>query len=107
MRKTMDCPAEVTLQIISGRWKMMIIYWLLQDTRRFNQLQRELGHITHRTLSKTLKEMEADGLVKRHDFKEVPPRVEYTLTPLGRTLEPILEAMSVWAEQHPHMARFK
>lgn len=100
MKKTIDCPAEITLMIIAGRWKMMIIYWLLQDARRFNQLQRDLGGITHRTLSKTLKEMESDGLIHRHDFKEIPPRVEYTLTPLGKTLEPVLTAMNGWGEQH-------
>ncbi|MGN6671524.1 MAG: winged helix-turn-helix transcriptional regulator [Candidatus Nucleicultricaceae bacterium] len=100
MKKTIDCPAEITLEIIAGRWKMMIIYWLLQGARRFNQLQRDLGSITHRTLSKTLKEMEADGLIQRHDFKEIPPRVEYTLTPLGKTLEPVLTAMNAWGEQH-------
>lgn len=99
MTKAIHCPAEIILKIISGRWKMMIIYWLLMGPRRFNQLQRELGRITHRTLSKTLKEMEADDLVTRHDFKEIPPHVEYALTPLGRTLEPVLMAMHEWGEQ--------
>ena len=64
---------------------------------RFNELHRRLGAITHRTLSKTLKEMEADGLVIRSDYQETPPRVEYALTPRGRTLEPILRAMEKWA----------
>ena len=95
-----SCPAEVTLKLISGRWKPMVIYWLLQETKRFNQLQRDLGSVTHRTLSKTLKEMEADGLVARRDFGEIPPRVEYSLTPHGRSLEPVLSAMHDWAEAH-------
>ena len=95
--KKSSCPSEITLEVISGRWKMMVIYWLLQGERRFNQLQRDLGGITHRTLAKQLREMEADGLVERHDYGEIPPRVEYTLTPLGHSLKPVLMAMQDWA----------
>jgi len=91
------CPAELTLGLINGRWKPMVINWLLQGTKRFNQLQRDLGGITHRTLSKTLKEMESDGLVERKDYQEIPPRVEYSLTPRGRSLESVLNAMHEWA----------
>ena len=76
------------------------LFWLLQGKRRFNQLQRDLSGITHRTLAKQLKEMEADGLVEREDFGEIPPRVEYRLTPLERSLEPVLAAMHEWALQH-------
>ncbi len=78
----------------------MVIYWLLKGTRRFNQLQRDLGGITHRTLSKQLREMEADGLVVRKDYGEIPPRVEYSLSERGRSLEPILTAMEEWAVAH-------
>lgn len=100
MAKHVSCPTELTLEVISGRWKAMVIYWLLQGDRRFNQLQRDLAGITHRTLAKQLKEMEATGLVHREDFGEIPPRVEYSLTELGRSLEPILMAMNDWAVQH-------
>lgn len=100
MTKHVGCPTEITLDVISGRWKVMVIFWLLQDKRRFNQLQRDLSGITHRTLAKQLREMEADGLVVREDFGEIPPRVEYRLTPLGRSLEPVLAAMHEWALQH-------
>jgi len=93
-----SCPSEITLEVISGRWKMMVIYWLLQGERRFNQLQRDLGGITHRTLAKQLREMEADGLVERRDHGEIPPRVDYRLTVLGRSLEPVLMAMQEWAQ---------
>ena len=93
----MSCPAEYTLKLLNGRWKPMVVHWLLQGTRRFNQLQRDLGGITHRTLSKTLKEMEGDGLVIRHDYREIPPRVEYELTARGKSLEPVLMAMHDWA----------
>lgn len=100
MTKQVGCPTEITLDVISGRWKVMVIFWLLQDKRRFNQLQRELSGITHRTLAKQLREMKIDGLVEREDFGETPPRVEYRLTPLGRSLEPVLTAMHEWALQH-------
>ena len=101
-RKNVSCPVEVTLRVIAGRWKVMIIHQLLEGTKRFNQLQRELSGITHRTLAKQLREMEDSGLVERRDYKEIPPRVEYRLSPLGLTLKDILGAMHVWAERYGH-----
>lgn len=101
-RKNVSCPVEITLGVISGRWKVMIIHQLLEGTKRFNQLHRELSGITHRTLTKQLREMEANGLIVRHDYGEIPPRVEYSLSPLGMTLKDILMAMHVWAEKHGH-----
>ena len=92
------CPAERTLEFLTGKWRSMVIYWLLCEPMRFNALQRALGQITHRTLAKTLKEMEADGLVHREDFGEIPPRVEYSLTERGRSLQPVLAAMEAWAK---------
>jgi DNA-binding HxlR family transcriptional regulator len=71
---------------------------------RFNELQRRLGAVTHRTLSKTLQKMEADGLVIRRDYGEIPPRVDYSLTPRGRSLEPILRAMERWAQDYREAA---
>lgn len=101
-KKSVSCPVEVTLGVISGRWKVMIIHQLLEGTKRFNQLHRELSGITHRTLTKQLREMEASGLVLRRDYAEIPPRVEYSLSPLGMTLKDILMAMHVWAQEHGH-----
>lgn len=98
--KKAGCPAERTLLLIAGRWKPLVIHWLLAGPTRFNELQRSLGSITHRTLSRTLKEMEQDGLVQRIDYGEIPPRVDYRLTPLGASLEPILLAMHNWAVRH-------
>jgi DNA-binding HxlR family transcriptional regulator len=98
--KQVTCPTELTLNMIAGRWKVMVIYWLLKGERRFNQLQRELATITHRTLAKQLREMEAAGLVERRDHGTIPPRVDYRLTPLGRSLEPVLMAMHAWALEH-------
>ncbi len=91
------CPAERALELLSGKWRPMVIFWLLDGPLRFNALQRRLGAITHRTLSRTLKEMEADGLIWRQDYREIPPRVDYGLTARGRSLKPILDAMEQWA----------
>ena len=91
------CPAETALDLLAGKWRPMIIFWLLDGPLRFNELQRRLGGITHRTLSKTLKEMEAAGLVARTDYGEIPPRVDYALTTEGASLRPVLEAMEAWA----------
>ncbi len=95
-KKSVSCPVEVTLQVISGRWKVMIIHQLLEREKRFNQLQRELSGITHRTLAKQLRELEQDGLIMRKDFQEIPPRVEYSLSPLGLSLKKVLSAMHDW-----------
>lgn len=102
--KTVGCPTEATLDLIAGRWKVLAIYWLLQGDRRFNQLQRELPGITHRTLTRQLREMEADGLVERRDMSikggGTAPHVEYRLTARGRSLEPVLMAMDAWARKN-------
>lgn len=98
------CPAEVTLNFLAGKWRPMIVYWLLRGPMRFNELQRRLGAVTHRTLSRTLKEMEAGGLVIRRDYGEIPPRVDYALTARGRSLEPVLRAMERWAQAHGEAA---
>jgi DNA-binding HxlR family transcriptional regulator len=98
--KTVGCPTETTLDLIAGRWKVLAIYWLLQGDRRFNQLQRELPGITHRTLTRQLREMEADGLVERRDLSGAAPHVEYRLTAKGRSLEPVLMAMDAWAQKN-------
>lgn len=101
------CPAETALELVSGRWKLMVIFWLLQGEQRFNALQRNLGGITHRTLARQLREMEADGLVERRDYGEIPPRVDYRLTARGRSLQPILRAMEDWTVRHGAAAKGK
>jgi DNA-binding HxlR family transcriptional regulator len=97
-KKEACCPVEVTLKMIGGRWKVLIIHRLLNGTMRFNQLQRNLAGITHRTLSRQLREMEADQLIIRNNFNEIPPRVEYSLSPLGYSLKTILFAMDEWGK---------
>lgn len=99
-KKQVSCPVENTLEAIAGRWKVLIIQQLLDGKKRFNQLQRELPGITHRTLTKQLREMEECGLITRKDYGEIPPRVEYALSPLGESLKPVLTAMHEWGKNH-------
>lgn len=101
-RKSVGCPVEITLRVISGRWKVLVLHYLLEQTTRFNELHRKLGGISHRTLAKQLRELERDGILRRKAFAEIPPRVEYSLTSLGRSLEPVLRAMHDWGEDFAH-----
>lgn len=93
------CPVEVTVSVVGGSWKLTIIQKLLAGTRRFGELRREVGDVTDRVLTRQLRELEADGLVHREVFAEVPPRVEYSLTPRGGTLQPLVEMMDGWGRQ--------
>ena len=90
------CPVEATLDLIDGKWKGVILYHLLDDTIRFNELRRRLARITQRMLTRQLRELETSGLIHREIFAEVPPRVEYSLTPLGRSLEPVVRMLWTW-----------
>jgi len=90
------CPVEASLDVIGGRWKGVILYHLLEGKQRFSQLSRELNGITQRVLTLQLREMEADGLIERKVYAEVPPRVEYSLTERGMTLRPVVEALFAW-----------
>ncbi len=99
-RKAVSCPVEQTLEIIGGRWKPLVIHELLAGTRRFNELHRALVGVSHRTLTKQLRELEDRGVVRRKMYRQVPPKVEYSLTQLGRSLHPVLIAMHDWAIAH-------
>jgi DNA-binding HxlR family transcriptional regulator len=99
------CNTEVMLEVAGGKWKLLILMYLLQGTHRFAQLQRALPPITQRVLTRQLRELEGDGLVSRTVYAEVPPKVEYDLTPIGRSLEPIinqLDSWGAWYRQHLH-----
>ena len=90
------CPVETTLRLIGNKWEVLVLRDLMPGTKRFGELKQSIGGISQKVLTSKLREMEADGLVERHVFAEVPPRVEYSLTPLGRTLKPVLDAMEQW-----------
>ena len=98
--KHVCCPVETTLSVIGGRWKVLILQPLFEGVKRFNELLRALPGITHKTLSQQLREMEADGIIHRKVYSQIPPRVEYSLTPLGKTLKPVLAALHNWAERN-------
>ena len=95
-RRESDCAVEVTVALIGGKWKPILLFHLLEGPRRYSQLQRLVPRASDRMLTRSLRELEDDGLVRRTVFAEVPPRVEYGLTSHGRSLVPILEAMSEW-----------
>lgn len=94
------CPVEAALDRIGGKWKGLIVFRLIERTWRFNELQRSLPGCTQRMLTNQLRELEADGIVHREVFPEVPPRVEYSLTPAGRDLIPTVGALCAWGQKH-------
>ncbi len=95
-----ECPVATTVQLIGSKWKLLIIRNLLNRPWRFNELQRDLDGISQKVLTDSLRSMEADGLVTRTVYPEVPPRVEYALSELGQSLEPIIDAMKIWGENY-------
>lgn len=100
------CSVEATLSVIGGRWKSVIIFLLLQhEYLRFGELRRKIEGVTQRMLTNQLRELEADNIVLRKVYAEVPPRVEYSLTDYGRSLEPIMLAMRDWGAEHMNVAQ--
>ena len=104
MGQTVDCsfrcPVEAALAVIGGKWKGVILFHLLGGTKRFNELRRLLPDVTQRMLTRQLRELEADRIVSRTVYAEVPPKVEYRLTDYGRTLEPLLKTLQGWGLSH-------
>ena len=94
------CPVEVTLSVIGNKWKVLIIRDLLSGTKRFGELKASVSGISQKVLSSNLKDMEAGGILNRRSYDEIPPRVEYSLTELGRSLQPVLESMIEWGESY-------
>ncbi|HJC05205.1 MAG TPA: helix-turn-helix transcriptional regulator [Candidatus Enterocloster excrementipullorum] len=99
-RELPACPVETTLMLISDKWKVLILRDLMPGTKRFSELKRSVGHVTQKVLTAQLRQMEESGLVARTVYPEVPPRVEYSLTELGRSLKPVLDAMWDWGENY-------
>lgn len=99
-KKPHRCAVEATVEIAGGRWKPLILHYLLGGTKRFGELRRLIGGVTQRSLTLQLRQLESHGIVRREVFAEVPPRVEYSLTEMGRTLTPVLDAMKRWGEEY-------
>lgn len=95
-----ECPVATTVQLIGGKWKLLILRNLLQRPWRFNELKKSLEGISQKVLTDSLRSMEADGIISRTVFPEVPPRVEYALTELGESMRPIIDVMAEWGTNY-------
>jgi len=98
MTASRGCSVERALSLIDGKWKIIVLYKLMQGTLRFNEIRRQIPAVTQRMLTHQLRELEADGLVIRTVYAEVPPRVEYSLSARGRSLEPVILALKEWGD---------
>lgn len=94
--RTYHCALDITMDYIGGKWKTVVLWYLRNDKRRFGELKKQIPQITEKMLSMQLKELEKDGIISRKVYAEVPPKVEYFLTPEGKTLLPILEELAKW-----------
>lgn len=94
--RTYHCDLEVTLEVIGGKWKALILYYLIKGPKRTSELKRLVNNITQKMLIQTLKDLERTGLVNRKMYNQVPPKVEYSLTDLGQSLEPVLRTLCDW-----------
>ncbi len=92
------CSVEAAISLIDGKWKCVILFQLLRGTLRFNEIRRRVPGVTQRMLTNQLRELEADGLIVRQVYAEVPPKVEYSLSSVGRSMEPVLAALKGWGD---------
>jgi len=99
-RENTPLPVEITLDLIGGKWKVLILWHLLENILRFSQLKRKIPKITQKMLTQQLRELESDGLIERKVYAQVPPKVEYSLTKSGKSFLPILKAMHKWGESN-------
>ena len=99
-KKIVGCPLETAIEVIGGRWKVLILQELFAGTKRFSELHRALKGVSHRTLTQQLRELESHAIVRRKVHRQVPPKVEYSLTPTGETLRPVIAVMHDWAEKY-------
>ena len=97
---TVVCPAHVTLRVIGGKWKLVILWHLWEETKRFSELKRAIPGITQRMLSQQLRELERDGVLLRKVYAQVPPKVEYSMSELGETLRPVITMMRSWGADY-------
>lgn len=96
--KIYNCGVEATIDVIGGKWKPIIVFHLLNGTKRFGELKKYTGDVTQRSLTLHLKELERDGIINREVYAEVPPKVEYSITEYGKTLQPLLHLMKIWGD---------
>jgi DNA-binding HxlR family transcriptional regulator len=94
------CAVEGALRLIDGKWKGVVLFHLFEGTHRFNEIRRRLPNVTQRMLTNQLRELEADGLILRKIYPQVPPKVEYSLSARGRSLEPVIMALKAWGDAH-------
>lgn len=99
------CPVETTLMLIGNKWKVLILRDLMSGTKRFGELKKSIGSVSQKVLTAQLRDMEQSGLVNRKVYAEVPPRVEYSLTELGQSLNPILQAMGNWGADYKELIK--
>ena len=99
------CPVEITLSLMADKWKFLIIRDLLTGTKRFGELQKSIGGVSQKVLTNNLRQMEKSGLINRKVYAEVPPKVEYSLTDLGKSLKPILDSMVNWGEYYRELQK--
>ena len=100
IKEKTQCPVTATLQLIGGRWKTIILYTLTAGTKRFGEIAVHIPDISRKVLTEQLKELEADGLILREQFKEIPPRVEYSLTDLGKSLSSVIRELEKWGTEN-------
>lgn len=105
IRELPACPVEATLTLIGDKWKVLILRDLIPGTKRFGELKKSIGSVSQKVLTALLRDMEESGLVTRKVYAEVPPRVEYSLTKLGYSLKPILDAMRCWGEEYKALVK--
>jgi DNA-binding HxlR family transcriptional regulator len=98
--KVEKCPVETALDVLAGKWKILILWYLRSETKRFNELQKLLPRTTQKMLIQKLRELEDDGIIHREVYPVVPPKVEYSLTKYGETLKPIIKQLYLWGEIH-------
>ena len=98
--KNLKCPVETAIDVLTGKWKILIIWYLKDEKKRFNELEKLLPNATQKMLIQKLRELELDGLVHREVYPVVPPKVEYSLTEFGKTLKPILKQLYLWGDSH-------
>ena len=102
MNRQLDihCPVGAAIKVLSGKWKILILFCLMQETKRFNELRREIPEVTQRMLTNQLRELEEDKIIIRKVYAQVPPKVEYSLSPIGQTLKPVLEHLKTWGKDY-------